>query len=523
MSEQMTESRTELAEVQFPRSGGNHAVLWLDRSQLIGAGAVMVVLMVVLVLAMGANGFGNWWVTGGLLVVLLMVVVVIIVPVAGRPLPWWIAQVVRGRVRERRGQNEFVSRAASKREEDSDDADEEAALQAGVQPPARLRLPGEGAELRVYTLTRGACVVWDPVAKTATMIARVHPQGFRMAEPEDQADVLESYSSMLDALHNEDGVVAVQVSDMVTTASASQIREAYLRQVETARVAGVSAGPDQSAVLHQDYLQLLTGDRAQVQHDHLAAITISQPTVREQVKAAGGGVVGLLAVCQSTIDHYESLLAECSVTVTEWLDPDGLAGLVRSAFVPDEAVAIADGRSEVSVSSSGPMAVAELWDRMRCDSAWHQVLEIAQWPTRSQKPGFMRWLNGGEFPHVVTQVIRPQGVQAGMKKVQDRMNDQQSAEIIRRSLGQAPKLEDIGFNSDLDRTGAEVLAGSGMARFTGLVVVSGASEEELEANARKMISGATRAGCELRPLYNQQWPGFLSAALPLGRALMGAK
>lgn len=59
MSEQTTESRTELAEVQFPRSGGNHAVLWLDRSQLIGAGAVMALLMVVLVLAMGVNGFGN--------------------------------------------------------------------------------------------------------------------------------------------------------------------------------------------------------------------------------------------------------------------------------------------------------------------------------------------------------------------------------------------------------------------------------------------------------------------------------
>ncbi|KAA9394166.1 hypothetical protein FCK90_08600 [Kocuria coralli] len=516
----MAEHRSELAPVQFPRGGGSKAVLWLDMWQVIGAGGLLMAFMGVIFISSATS----WsWFSVLVMVLLLIAVAGTIVNVSGRPLPWWIKQRYRSIRQRGKSQDNFVAQAPSQRELAADEEAEEAAIAAGVPAPVRLRLPGEAAELRLYTLDGGSALVWDPVTKTATVIARVSPHGFRMAEPEDQADVIINWSAMLDSLYAEPGVIAVQASDTITTASAAEIRAAYERQVQEARSNGMAAGPDLSPLLHNDYLGLLTGDRSQVQHDDLAAITISQPAVREQVKSNGGGIPGLLSVMRRAQQEYEDLLHEANVDVMAWLDADALSAITRRAFIPDEAVAITEGRTVVTAATAGPMGVDVEWDRLRVDGAWHRVLEISQWPTRPEKPGFMRHLNSGDFPHVVTQIIRPQGVNAGMKKVQDRLNDQHSAAVIRQQMGQSAKLTDAAVNTDLDRTGQELLAGHGMARFMGLVVVSGSSEDELETNTKRMISGATRAGCELRTLYGQQWPGFLSSAVPLGRGLIKAK
>lgn len=516
----MTNQMSELAPVQFPRGGGQKAVLWLDLWQVITAGALMAGFLGLVVFT---SSVGGSWATALLMVLVLLAVIVIIINFRGRPAPWWIKQRYRAWRHRGQGQDTFVARAPSQRELEADEAAEEAAIAAGVPAPVRLRLPGEAAELRLYTLEGGGTLVWDPVVKTATMIARVASHGFRMAEPEDQADVISNWASMMDSLYAEPGVIAVQASDTITTASAAQVRAAYERQVESAGEQGIAAGAALSPLLHNDFLDLLSGDRSQVQHDNLAGITISQPAIRDQIKGSGGGIVGLLAVCGRQQQQFADLVRECNVDIAEWLDVDGLAAVVRRAFIPDEAVALTEGRTVVTAATAGPMGVDVEWDRLRVDGAWHRVLEISQWPTRPEKPGFMRFLNGADFPHVVTQVIRPQGVNAGMKRVQNRLNDQRSAAVIRDQMGQSEKLSDVAVDDDLVRTGQELLAGHGMAQFTGLIVVSGNTDNELETNTKRMISGSTRAGCELRTLYGQQWPGFLSAAVPLGRGLIKAK
>ncbi|ROZ61630.1 hypothetical protein EDL96_12805 [Kocuria soli] len=514
------EQASELAPVQFPRSGGKKAILWLDTSQVISAGVLMMAFLGLVIMA--GSGIVPMWLTVLMMVVVLAAVTVVITNVANRPLPWWIRQRYRAWRRRGQGQDSFVAAEPSAKELAADEEAEQSAIEEGVPAPVRLRLPGEAAELRLYAAPEGQCVIWDPVVKTATLVCRVAPHGFRMAEPEDQGDIITNWASMIDSLHSEEGVIAVQVSDTITTASAAKIRAAYESQVETATEHGKQAGETLSSLLHSDYLQLLSGDRAQVQHDNLAGITISQPMVRDQIKSAGGGITGMLTVVTRLGQLFEDLLRECSVDVQQWLDIDELATVVRRGFVPDEAVAISDGKLAVTASTAGPMGVDEEWDKLRVDGAWHRVMEISQWPTRPEKPGFMRFLNGADFPHVVTQVFRPQGTAAGMKHVQDRLNDQHSAAAIRGQLGQAEKLTDMAVDDDLVRTGAELLAGHGMAKFTGLIVISGATDDELETNTKRMISGATRAGCELRTLYGQQWSGFLSSAIPLGRGLIKA-
>ena len=177
----------EVPDVQFPRSGGQKAVLWLDVSQTIMAAVLAGVFLLVVVLA---STFGWSLFMLGLLILDVVAILVTVIPFRGRPLPWWIKQRVRSLRHQGQGQDSFVSRAPSARELEADAQEEEAAIAAGIEPPVRLRLPGEAAELRLYQLSNGSAMVWDPVTKTAAMVARVVPHGFRMAEPEDQNDVL---------------------------------------------------------------------------------------------------------------------------------------------------------------------------------------------------------------------------------------------------------------------------------------------------------------------------------------------
>ena len=60
-----------------------------------------------------------------------------------------------------------LSHAPSARELEADAQEEEAAIAAGIEPPVRLRLPGEAAELRLYELSNGSAMVWDPVTGPA--------------------------------------------------------------------------------------------------------------------------------------------------------------------------------------------------------------------------------------------------------------------------------------------------------------------------------------------------------------------
>lgn len=367
MTTSTDEHRAELAPVQFPRSGGKKAVLWLDISQVISAGVLMMVFMALVIMA-GAQLLPLWLV-GLLIAVVLLAVAVVVTNISGRPVPWWARQRWRAWRSRGQGQDSFVAAEPSAKELAADEEAEQAAIEAGLPAPVRLRLPGEAAELRLFTAAEGQCVIWDPVVKTATLVCRVAPHGFQMAEPEDQGDIITNWASMIDSLYSEEGVIAVQVSDTITTASAAKIRAAYEAQVETARENGKQAGDSLSSLLHNDYLALLSGDRAQVQHDNLAGITTSQPVVRDQIKAAGGGVPGMLTVVTRLGQLFEDLLRECSVDVQQWLDVDELATVARRGFVPDEAVAITDGTLSVTAATAGPMGVDVEWDRLRADGA----------------------------------------------------------------------------------------------------------------------------------------------------------
>ena len=64
-----------------------------------------------------------------------------------------------------------------------------------------------------------------------------------------------------------------------------------------------------------------------------------------------------------------------------------------------------------------------------------------------------------------------------------------------------------------------LISGHADVDFTGLLVVTAETEDELEAAARQVERAASQAGCETRVLWGRQSQGF-NAALPLGRSTL---
>lgn len=66
---------------------------------------------------------------------------------------------------------------------------------------------------------------------------------------------------------------------------------------------------------------------------------------------------------------------------------------------------------------------------------------------------------------------------------------------------------------------ADLTAGHGVLRYTGLISVSAVSAEELDAAVAAVEQAAIQASCETRLLVGQQAQAFTAAALPLCRSV----
>lgn len=66
---------------------------------------------------------------------------------------------------------------------------------------------------------------------------------------------------------------------------------------------------------------------------------------------------------------------------------------------------------------------------------------------------------------------------------------------------------------------SDLTAGHGVLRYTGLISVSAASVDELDAAVAAIEQAAIQVSCETRLLVGQQAQAFTAAALPLCRVV----
>ncbi|PXA75708.1 hypothetical protein DCC24_09950 [Auritidibacter sp. NML100628] len=173
-----------------------------------------------------------------------------------------------------------------------------------------------------------------------------------------------------------------------------------------------------------------------------------------------------------------------------------------------------------SLATAGPVAVNESWSRLRTDSAHHAVLRVSEWPRSMVYPGFL------------SPVLLSTGIQRSFSLICTPLRSDQAARDIRKKkvghISDAAQRAKIGQIEDAAQTAeyhdvlqqeADLTAGHGVLRYTGLISVSAPTVEELEAGVATIEQAAIQASCETRLLVEQQAAAFTAAALPLCRSV----
>ncbi|MFC2690581.1 MAG: SCO6880 family protein, partial [Propionibacterium freudenreichii] len=169
-------------------------------------------------------------------------------------------------------------------------------------------------------------------------------------------------------------------------------------------------------------------------------------------------------------------------------------------------------------ATAGPVAVNESWNRLRTDSAHHAVLWISEWPRSMVYPGFL------------APILLSNGIQRSFSLLCTPMRSDQAARDIRKKkteyISDAAQRQKIGQIEDASQTAeyhdvlqqeADLTAGHGILRYTGLISVSATTTDDLDAAVAAIEQAAIQASCETRLLVGQQAQAFTAAALPLCR------
>lgn len=482
-----TTSDYPLAAVQFSRLTKRGIMLGLSLPQLIVLGVA--VLTIVISLYLGGGLAFAWtapvWATCSLLAV---------IPAGGRKVIEWVPILARWSARTYLGQLIYRRRAIKPR------------------PAGTLALPGDAAPLREWEDPEtGAAMIHDPHAQTLTAILGVSHPAFVLLDPGEQQRRVSGWGRVLAAACRSGRIARIQVSERTLPDSGTGLAEWWRTH-----------GTDDGSWAATTYAELIErAGPAGERHATTISLALDMKAASRQIRTSGGGMRGAAAVLRQEMTTLTTALRTAELASTGWLIPGEVAVILRGAYDPAAAPALErHGDLGRDLATAGPVAVTETWDRLRSDSAHHAVLWITEWPRSQVYPGFLAplVLSNGILRTLAlhyTPVRADQAARDLRKKKTELISDAAQ----RRKIGQ---IEDAATSAELDdvlQQEADLTAGHGILRVSGLVSVSAPTVDELDAAVAAVEQAAIQASCEIRRLVGQQAQAFTAAALPLCRSV----
>lgn len=487
MSESTRSSAGELVLVKFSRLSRRGVLLGLSLSQLVTL-AVGVLTVVCALYAGGGTLLAYTapiWVSAGALTW---------VPIAGRAAVEWVPVVFWWFWRSTGGQLLYRRRIVTPR------------------PEGTLALPGDMARLREYSDPEtGAGMIHDPHSGTLTVVCGVTHPAFVLLDPGEQERRVTSWGRVLATVCRSGRIATLQILERTLPDSGTGLAEWW-----------ASHGTDDDSWAANTYAELI--DRAGPageRHATTLSLSLDMKAAARQIRTAGGGIRGAAAVLRQEMATFTAALRSADLTPSGWLTPGQIAVILRSAYDPAIAATLErHGELGQDLAAAGPVAVNESWGRLRTDSAHHAVLWISEWPRSMVYPGFLSpvLLSTGiqrSFSLLCTPMRSDQAARDIRKKKVEHISDQAQ----RAKIGQIEDASQTAEFHDVLQQEADLTAGHGILRYTGLIAISAATVEELDAAVSAIEQAAIQASCETRLLVGQQAAAFTAAALPLCRRL----
>lgn len=485
MSTTSTAGDYELAPVKFSRLARRGVLLGLSGAQLVMVGIAAVSLVFTLYLG------------GGILLaytapIIAACLTLAWVGVGGRKLIEWLPIVSRWVWRSTGGQLMYRRRVVKPR------------------PAGTLALPGDAARLRQWVDPEsGAVMVHDPHAATLTAVVGVSHPAFILLDPLEQQRRVTSWGRVLATACRSGRIVSVQVMERTLPDSGRGLAEWWNTH-----------GSKDGSWTSTTYGELIErAGPAGERHASTISISLGMKTAGRAIRAAGGGNRGAAAVLRQEMSTITAALRAADLAPGEWLAPGELALILRAAYDPDVAAALErHGDLGRDLATAGPVAVTETWSGLRSDSAHHAVLWISEWPRSLVFPGFLApvLLSSG-VRRTFTLLYTPMRTDQASRDIRKRKTEYVSDAAQRAKIGQVEDAQQNAEYADVLQQEADLTAGHGVLRTTGLIAVSAPDPEELEQAVASIEQAAIQASCETRRLWGQQAQAFSAAALPLCR------
>lgn len=380
------------------------------------------------------------------------------------------------------------------------------------RPAGSLALPGDMARLREYEdPITGAGMVHDPTASTLTAIVAVSHPAFVLLDPGEQERRVSSWGRVLATVCRSGRLSMLQVLERTLPDSGTGLAEWW-----------ASHGSADGSWASTTYAELIErAGPAGERHATTLSLSLDMQGAARQIRTAGGGIRGAAAVLRQEMSTLVAALRSADLAPSDWLSCGEIAVILRSAYDPAIAATLErHGELGQSLATAGPVAVNESWSRLRTDSAFHAVLWISEWPRSMVYPGFL------------APVLLSSGIQRSFSLLCTPMRSDQAARDIRKKkteyISDAAQRQRIGQIEDASQTAefqdvlqqeADLTAGHGILRYTGLISVSARTADELDAAVAAIEQAAIQASCETRLLVGQQAQAFTAAALPLCRVV----
>jgi hypothetical protein len=477
----------ELHPVAFSRLAKRGLLLGLSGAQLGCLGLSGLILVTALYLGGGlaAAWTAPVWLTG---------IGVAVLSVGGRTLTDWAPITITWASRRRKGQTMFNKHLTKPR------------------PVGTLALPGDAAALRQWVdPTSGAVMVHDPHHATLTAVVEVTHPSFVLLDPVEQERRVQSWGTVLATCCRSGRIARLQVLERTLPDSGSGL-------VQWWRTHGHDDG-SWTAKIYQELID--RAGPASERHATTISLALDMRTASRAIRGAGGGMKGAATVLTQEMTTLTTALRSADLNPGHWLTPPELAFMLRTAYDPVAATTMERNPAVgCDLSTAGPVAVRESWSGLRTDTACHAVLWISEWPRSQVFPGFLAplLLSSGIrrcFSLIATPLRADQAARDLRRKKTEHIADRAQ----RAKIGQIDDAATTAEYADVVQQEADLTAGHGVVRYTGLVTVSAPTPDDVQSAIAAIEQAAVQASCETRLLVGQQAQGFTAAALPLCRAV----
>lgn len=376
------------------------------------------------------------------------------------------------------------------------------------RPAGTLALPGDAAALRQWLDEETAAVmVHDPHAATLTAIVGVTHPAYILLDRAEQQRRVTGWGRVLATTCRSGRIASLQILERTLPDSGRGLSEWWDRH-----------GTHDHSWASTTYDDLIRrAGPAGERHATTISIALDMKTAARAIRAAGSGMRGAATVLRQEMSTMTAALRAADLTPGGWLTPGDLALILRTAYEPGITTALErHGTLGRDLATAGPVAVSESWGSLRSDSAHHAVLWISEWPRSQVYPGFLA-------PLLLTSGVRrslslhyqPLRADLAARDLRRKKTEYISDAAQRQRIGQIEDAQQNAEYADVLQQEADLTAGHGVLRITGLVGLSAASADELERTIASVEQAAIQASCETRRLYGQQAQAFAAAALPI--------